>query len=253
VDEPRNYLLRIVATDVAGNSSELRFTIRGDTLSKAPASKEDGYVKTMDYKQVNRYSNDQLSLEIPANALYQNIDFSFSSAPPSFGSLTSFYQIANREIPVHKAYTLSVKCPPIDASLHSKLLLISQNEQNEAESAGGSYVNGEVVASLRNFGSFALAMDTIAPQIILENSIPGSKQSGKEVISFTILDDLSGIERYDGFIDNRWALFEYDPKNDLLYYKLDEERINKGSEHELELYVSDAKGNVNLFHTIFTW
>lgn len=253
VDEQRKYQLRIVATDVAGNSSELRFVIQGDTLAIAPASKEDSYVKTMDYKQVNRYSNDQLSLEIPANALYQNIDFSFSSAPPSHGSLTSFYQIANREIPVHKAYTLSVKCPPIDASLHNKILLISQNEQNEVESAGGKYVNGELVASLRNFGSFALALDTIAPQIILKNGIPVSKQSGKEVILFTILDDLSGIERYDGFIDNHWALFEYDPKNDLLYYTLDEERINRGSEHELELYVSDAKGNVNLFHTTFTW
>lgn len=253
VEEQRSYQVRIVATDVAGNHSELRFSIHGDTLSKVLPSREHDFVKTMKYNQVNRFTNDQLSLEIPANALYRDLDFSYSSTPELNGSLTPHFQIASSNIPVHKAYTLSVKCPPMEASLHKKLLLISQNDQNKPESAGGKYVNGSVVASLRNFGSFAIALDTIPPQIISKNGKPGAVLSGKEVLSFIILDDLSGIDRYDGFINNRWALFEYDPKNDLLSYTIDKERIDQGSEHELELYVTDAKGNVNLFHTTFTW
>lgn len=253
VDEQRNYQIRIVATDVAGNSSELKFSIQGDTLSKADKSKKADFVKTMKYKQVNSFINDQLSLEIPANALYNDFDFSYSSTPAVNGSLTPLFHIASSEIPVHRAYTLSVKCPPVDASLHRKLLLVSHNEQNEPESAGGKYVNGSVVASLRNFGSFAIGMDTIAPRITPRNGKVGGDLSGKDHISFTIMDELSGIERYEAYIDNRWALFEYDPKNDLLVYSFDEEHLNKGSEHELELYVTDAKGNVNLFHTTFTW
>ena len=73
------------------------------------------------------------------------------------------------------------------------------------------------------------------------------------MLRFTIVDHLSGIEKYEGYIDNKWVLFEYDPKNDLLEYTFDSERIHKGSDHELELYVTDAKGNVNLYHTGFTW
>lgn len=253
VDEARTYQVRIVATDVAGNHSELRFKIRGDTLSKAPPGKKPDFVKIMKFNQANRFSNEGISLEIPANALYSDLDFSFSSTPAHHGSLTPFYQIASPEIPVHKGYTLAVKCPPMDASLHNKLLLISQNDQNGTESAGGDYVNGSVVARLNNFGSFAIAVDTIAPRILPKNGKPGASLIGEEVLSFTILDELSGIDGYDGFIDNRWALFEYDPKNDLLSYKIDSERVEQGSEHELELYVTDAKGNVSLFHATFTW
>lgn len=253
VNDARNYQVRIIATDVAGNSSELQFKILGDTLTKAVGAKSAGYVKTMRYQQANSYSNEQLRLEIPANAFYQDMDFSFNSTPPASASLTPFFHIASQEIPVHKAYTLSVKCPPVDASLHKKLLLITTNDQNEAESAGGDYAQGWVVASLRSFGSFAIGMDTIAPKITPRNGSVRGDLSGKDKLSFTILDDLAGIERYEGYIDNRWVLFEYDPKNDLLVYNFDEERVNKGMEHELELYVTDSKGNVNLFHTTFTW
>ena len=252
-DEQREYKVRIVATDVAGNSSELEFSIQGDTLSKADKSKKADFVKTMKYNQHNSFRNNQISLEIPANALYNDFDFSFSSTPAVNSSLTPFFHIASPEVPVHKAFTLSVKCPPMDGSLHSKLLLVSRNDKNEMQSEGGGYVNGSVVANLRNFGTFAIGIDTIAPRISPRNGAVGGDLSGKELISFTILDELSGIERYEAYIDNHWALFEYDPKNDMLVYRFDEERLNRGSEHELELYVTDAKGNVNLFHTTFTW
>jgi murein DD-endopeptidase MepM/ murein hydrolase activator NlpD len=253
VDEKRKYQIRIVATDVAGNSSELQFSIQGDTLSKPVSTKDADFIRTMKYNQANSFANDQIVIDIPANALYRNIDFLFSSAAPADGSLTPFFQIADKEIPVHKAYTLSIKCPQVEASLHKKLLLISYNEDHEVSSAGGEYSKGSVLASLRNFGSFAIGIDTIAPLISPLSGSKGSELSGKSSLRFTIMDELSGIERYEGYIDNRWALFEYDPKNDLLEYIFNEERVQIGSEHELELYVTDSKGNVNLFHTTFAW
>jgi len=267
LEEQRDYRVRILARDVAGNQSELRFTLKGDPLSKAPASQAKapasrniarasltvGPVKTMKYGQDNSYTQEQIRVDIPSYALYEDMDFSITTTAPAFGSLTPFYQVGSEEIPVHKAYTLSVKCPPMEASLHKKLLLITNKDQKEAASAGGKYVNGFVVANPRNFGSFAIGLDTIAPSIASRNGKASGDLSAKDRMSFIIRDDLSGIERYEGYIDNHWALFEYDPKNDLLVYYFDEERINKGTEHELELYVTDAKGNVSLFHTTFTW
>ena len=64
---------------------------------------------------------------------------------------------------------------------------------------------------------------------------------------------MSGIKSYNGFIDNNWALFEYDQKNDLLFYTMDEERIEKNKEHELELFVIDNKGNIATYYTTFNW
>ena len=72
-------------------------------------------------------------------------------------------------------------------------------------------------------------------------------------IRLRIKDGLSGIDSYEGFIDNNWVLFEYDPKNDLLYYIFDPDRLTSGSSHELEVYVKDKAGNPAAFHTTFNW
>lgn len=256
VNEARSYQIRIVATDVAGNSSELHFIIQGviqeETLSSAPAEKNEGQLR-FPYNRSNSHSTEQINLEIPANSLYQDYQFSLSSSPASHGSLTPFFQVGNPEVPLHKAYTLSIKCPPVKQALRNKLLLISKTKAGEIESAGGEYKNGAVVARLRNFGTYAVGLDTIAPQIKSRNGSATGDLTSRKSLSFYILDDLSGIKRYEGYIDNQWALFEYDPKNDLLVYTFDEARLKKNSEHELELYVADSKGNVNLFHTTFTW
>jgi hypothetical protein len=207
----------------------------------------------MNYNQANHFEEEPVRVDIPAYALYQDLDFSFHSAPPSEGSLTPFYYIAGPEVPVHTNYTLSIHCPAIDPALRSKLLLVTYNNKMEVVSAGGGFKNGEVVARLGNFGAFAVAMDTIPPVIIPSKNSTGPDLSNRKELRFTIYDDLSGIQKYEGYIDNQWVLFEYDPKNDLLVYSFDEKRLVKGTEHELELYVSDQKGNAGLLHTTFFW
>ena len=129
-------------------------------------------------------------------------------------------------MPVHVPFTLAIKSPSVEPGLYSKLLLVTRNEDHELEAAGGDYRDGAVVASLRNFGEFAIALDTIAPKIIsLDRS--ASDYTGKKELRFTISDELSGIDTYEGYIDNHWALFEYDPKNDLLLYRFDEKYIKE--------------------------
>ena len=77
--------------------------------------------------------------------------------------------------------------------------------------------------------------------------------SGKKDLRFLVTDELSGIDTFEGYLDNRWVLFEYDMKNDLLIYAFDTARITRNAAHELELYVRDAKGNTSLYHSTFTW
>jgi hypothetical protein len=67
------------------------------------------------------------------------------------------------------------------------------------------------------------------------------------------MDDLSGIKSYEPSIDGKWALFEYDQKNDVLIYKFDPERITKGSKHTLSLKVTDNRENQSEFLVEFKW
>jgi len=255
VNETRDYPIRIVATDVAGNNAVLEFTLKGNNRAvDATATGHDpNYVSTMQYNRDNSFEDGPVSLMIPAYALYQDLDFIFNSSPPADGSLTPFYHVASAEVPVQSSYTLSIRCPDVDPSLYSKLLFISYDNDGEVVASGGRYMNGMMEASLRNFGAFAIALDTISPEIIPLNKSVGNDYSGRSEMRFTIRDDLSGIEKYEGYIDNNWALFEYDPKNDLLLYKFDETRITRESQHELELYVSDERGNASLLNTTFYW
>jgi hypothetical protein len=72
-------------------------------------------------------------------------------------------------------------------------------------------------------------------------------------MDFRLRDDFSGIADYAGFIDGEWALFEFDPKNDLLRYYLDESRIQRGQNHQLTLQVRDQKNNERVITMNFTW
>jgi len=253
INEEGTYSIRVVASDVKGNRSELKFKVEGEKREPYRNTSPDHIVKVMKYNESNRFDHGEFWVQIPKNALYENLNFTIDSTPAYHGSLTPFYHIASPDIPVHLPYTLAVKTDETNPGLRDKLLLITLNEDKEIEAAGGEYENGEVIASLRQFGPYAVAMDTIAPEIIPKNGSTTGNLTGRKALKFTITDDLSGIEKYEGYVDNSWILFEYDMKNDLLTYTFDHKRVKKDSSHELELYVTDAKGNVNLFHTTFTW
>jgi murein DD-endopeptidase MepM/ murein hydrolase activator NlpD len=252
INEERNYKMRIVAKDVAGNQSELAFTVSGNLVQQSESQAPDPGV-ILKAKESNTFDQDPVTLFFPKNALYRDMEFNFESSPPSHGSLSKFYHIGNEEVPVHLPYTLSIKTELSNPEFRDKLLIVNLNDDNELSSAGGEFSNGKVTTSLRNFGKYAIGIDTIAPEIRpIGGEIMGDL-TGSESIKFLISDELSDIHTYDGYIDNKWVLFEYDLKNDLLFYLIDKERIELNTEHELELYVTDSKGNTNLYQAKFTW
>jgi hypothetical protein len=83
--------------------------------------------------------------------------------------------------------------------------------------------------------------------------VNGENLSGKREIRIRITDEFSGIKSYEPAIDEKWALFEYDQKNEVLIYRFDENRIMKGTKHTLLLKVTDNKNNISLFSRNFTW
>jgi hypothetical protein len=245
--------LRVVAKDVAGNSATLEFKIKGDPEGLDKGSLEPVQGKFMKYNEKNHFESEGIIVDIPSLAFYQDHYFKFGKKPATSGSLSELYEIDSPGTAVHLPYTLSIRSSVMDPALQEKLLLVKLDEQGDWEAAGGEFAGGYVVASLSNFGTYAIAADTVSPEIIPLAFSPGGDMSGARSLRFTIRDDLSGIDKYQGYIDNKWALFEYDPKNDLLEYIFDKERITTGVTHELELYVTDLQGNANLFHATFTW
>ena len=255
INEERDYNIRVVASDVEGHQAELKFRIRGTHDPVSSAGPTDNNLIFMRHNGSNSFDNNEVKLTIPPGALYEDLNFRYDESPRVEGSLSRFYHLHSTETPVHLPYTLSVRADSVDESAREKLLLITPDSEETGSftAAGGEYRDGAVVASLRAFGEFAIGIDTMAPVVTPLNGSGKGDLTGRKTLRFIIEDNLSGIEKYEGYIDNRWALFEYDPKNDLLTYTFDSTRISRDRLHELELYITDAKGNVNLHHTTFTW
>ena len=111
------------------------------------------------------------------------------------------------------------------------------------------YVNGEA----STFGMFYVGIDTIPPSIFNNGLMSGADLTDRKEFRIRIYDELSGIKSYEPSIDGKWALFGYDQKNNVLIYRFDQERISKGTMHNLLLKVTDNKDNISEFRSSFVW
>ena len=120
--------------------------------------------------------------------------------------------------------------------------------KNSLGYVGGAYSNGYITAETRTLGSFLIATDTIAPKIVGKS---GSvlTQAGNIIIG--ISDNMSGIEKYNVFIDGEWKLFEYDYKNVRLIAPVAKLNLKSGS-HTLVAKVEDPCGNERVWEWRFT-
>jgi hypothetical protein len=247
--------IEIILTDVHNNRSVLQFRVAGSspaTNSTAAEWQENGYVP-MPYNRINRFRSDNITLTIPAGTLYDTLWFSYTKKPGNSLIYSDIHHIHNQYTPVHKPYSLSIKPENVPSGKESKLLIIQTDSDSRKVSVGGTWADGYVTASPASFGMFCVGIDTVSPSISANGLKPGADLSGRKDISIRITDDLSGIKSYEGIIDGKWALFEYDPRNNLLVYRFDGERITRGAIHSLTLKVCDNRDNESIFHSDFKW
>ncbi|PLX13948.1 MAG: hypothetical protein C0597_10780 [Marinilabiliales bacterium] len=247
--EDSTYNLRLIATDVYGNKSELNFYVKGSEPKLVQNdSIFENYIQ-MNWNEENKFEDSEIVLQIPKNALFDNLSFSYSKSEPDFKAYSALHHVHNIYTPLQKSYSLAIQTKQLPNELKEKAF-IAEILEEEINSIGGTVLNGNIVAESTTFGDFVVLVDTISPEIVPLSDFNNLK---KEQLSFKIYDELTGIKSYNGYIDNLWALFEYDEKNDLLFYKIDLERIEKGIEHELELFVIDNMNNISTFYKTFYW
>ena len=70
------------------------------------------------------------------------------------------------------------------------------------------------------------------------------------VIKITIIDELSGIKSYDGYLNGNWILFEYDYKTKKMFHNFNDGIVTEGK-NDLKVVVTDNVGNSTIFETQF--
>ena len=257
-----NHQALVIVRDFHGNNSRLNFMfeyVPGTVATQAPFPAQmpgadiiSGILDDISKKEfVHRQQG--IRVVIPEDALYDEIDFAYAVTGKLKGLYSKTYKIHDPGTPLHKAVTIEIAADSLPVRLREKALMVQIEPSGRRSSVGGEYSNGIVSAHSRVFGDFAIGVDTVPPRITPINIKNGANMRGVKNIRFTTKDDFSGISSYNGWIDGQWALFEYDAKNNLLYYNFDADRLTKNTQHTLELKITDGKGNTAEYKATFNW
>jgi hypothetical protein len=253
-NDDRTHHAEITVSDVHNNKSSLSFKIKAQSAkSQDVAETIDKNLKLMPFNKSNKFVSENLSISIPAGALYDTLYFSYKKSAGTKEMLSELHYIHNKFTPVHKAYTLSIKPGIIPSGKESKMLIVQLDDDQKKNAINSILTDGYLTAEVLSFGKFYIGIDSVAPVISVNGLVSGAILTGKKEIKIKITDDFSGIKSYEPIIDGKWALFEYDQKNNLLIYRFDEQRITKGTKHSLSLKVTDNKDNIGFYNCNFTW
>jgi hypothetical protein len=225
-----------VVKDIAGNTSTLKLKVRSvikPSVGEAPLKGT-----FFSYNKKNDFSTDKVKVSIVPGNLYDDIDFTYSLLPKREGAYSATHRIHNKFTPIHEDFELWIK-PDMDmGALTNKAVIVNTAGFCDSTTVDGVFLK----ATPHGFGDYYVTLDTVAPYITPLNIRNGSNLSGIKKISFKIGDNLSGVKSYNGYIDGKWVLMEWDYKTRVLSYTFDVSVA--AGKHQFELTVGDYKNNI---------
>lgn len=250
LEDNKIHQVEIEIKDAYENVAILVFSVEGH--KHEISSRKEDYTALFSYNEDNHYEVENFSIDVPEGALYSPLKFFYNSNSKFKDYFSAVHEIDFNTTPLHKNATIRIKANGLPEHLQSKALLVNIDPKTGRYwSAGGNYEDGWVTGGIRVFGNYAILADSVPPKILplsikWKNALSESKR-----IRFIISDDLSGIRDINGYIDGKWALFEYDAKNNLITHYFDSERFELGRRHDFKLIVSDYKNNVASYEATF--
>lgn len=235
-DDDALHQLEYVVKDVAGNVAVLSIKVKSNhTVNNSSINKPSGTL--FRYCRENEFGNANVKVIIMPGNLYDDVDFTYKALPKKPGTYSVIHCIHNRYTPVHDSYDLWIKPDSSIGKYADKAVIVSTSGACE----GGTYQNGYIKAQAHTFGCFYVRIDTVAPVITPINISQGASMANLKGIFLKIGDSLSGVKSYNGKIDGKWVLMEWDYKTKVLSYTFSTD-IAAGK-HTFELNVSDNKNN----------
>ena len=188
----------------------------------------------------NSIKDQNVQVGVPAKALYDTISICYSiSSHKNKALLSDIFHIHNPYTPLQKNISVSLRS---DSIKKNSLLLVYINKDGSFRSAGGEYKNGWVSSRVSQLGSYAIAADSVPPEIKMVNTNKYDECRDSARLVMKISDNLSGIDQYRVTINGKWVLADFDAKNDLLTYEFDEKTLFN-QKLELIVTVTDNKKN----------
>ena len=237
------HAVEYIVKDVAGNTSTLDINVKSAsntaTLSTPPAG------TLFFYDKPNTFINDNIRVTIGPGNLYDDLYFTYSTLPKRPGTYSAIHRIHNRYTPINDTFDLWIKPDSSIGKYTGKAVIVN----TEGICENSTYEDGYVKTKARTFGDYFVKVDTEPPFIIPINIKNGAILKKAGSIALRIGDRLSGVKSYNGKIDGKWVLMQWDYKSHILHYYFTND-IAPGK-HSFDLTVTDAKDNAAHFAAEF--
>ncbi|MEM7187252.1 MAG: M23 family metallopeptidase, partial [Bacteroidota bacterium] len=235
------YTIEIV--DFKDNKVTITIPIEGKNKEVLNPLKVDERMDFVAHDKGNSITKGKYSVYIPAESLYEDTHILVESSGDTL-------RLHEDVIPLHKNMTIN-----FDASHYKKedmgKLYIGRARFKGAPSYSSTYRNGSKLSTrTRNFGTFVIAMDSVAPVISPVNFKEEQWISNNETLVLKIEDEISGIGSYRATLNGKFILTEYDYKKDVLVYSFEDQIVDE-TENKLKVIVVDNVGNSATFEATF--
>ena len=234
INEERPYRFCYVLEDLYGNRHTYRFVVQGKEQTIEPLHKGKHFLK---WNQGNVVQQPGMELVIPKGMLYEDVDLNCRVIADAL-DISFDYQLHDKAVPLHGGCPLVIGVRNYPVADMSKYY-VARKYKGRKSSAGGSFKDGYMHTTIRELGTYSVAVDTVAPSVVPLNK-PQWKTGN---IQFKIRDAETGIKDYKVFIDGKFVLFKFASKNATLSC-MHPNRIKRGMKHRMEVIVTDYCGNV---------
>ena len=235
-------LYRIEVSDFYGNLTTVSIPIKQESLT-AIIGKEPVFSKYLvKANNESNFSKENISVFFPAGTFYEDFYLNFDVKND-----TLF--LHDDTVPAHTNFTIAIEDSKYAEAQREKLFMASII--GKKISYIPSYRKDNIfTAKVKTFGQFTLVLDTIAPKISIAKPIEGKWLSDKKLLQLSISDGLSGVKSYNGYLNDKWVLFEYDNKTRKITHDFTDGIVAEGR-NDLKIIVIDNMGNSTIFESHF--
>ena len=233
---------RIEVSDYYGNLSTVTVPVEFDAATPVVNAEPITSKYFIKYNKDANFEKDNMSVFFPAGTFYDDFNLNFDVK-------NNRIYIHTDIVPVHSNFTITIKDDSYPEAQRDKLFIgrISGNSVGY----NGTTRKGDVfTAKSKTLGQFGLVLDTTPPTITIAKPIQDKWISDVKKIQFTINDASSGIKSYNGYLNGKWILFEYDNKTKKITHTFDDALLAEGA-NDLKIEVVDNVGNSATFETHF--
>jgi murein DD-endopeptidase MepM/ murein hydrolase activator NlpD len=232
----------LVVSDYYGNKTTIAIPVEYNMLSTIIEKEAIVANYVVKASKDSFFEKDKCSVFFPAGTFYNDFNLNFDVK-------NNVLIVHDDTVPVHSNFTITMENDSFSADKKDKVF-IGRIEGGRVSYNTTRQKDNIYEIRVKTLGQYKLVLDTIAPVITIAKSIEGKKLDNQKLLQVSISDSLSGIKSYNGYLNGKWILMEYDNKTRLLTHYFNDGIVAEG-DNELKVVVVDNVGNSAIFETHF--